>query len=104
LFTDTLLATPIQAEFKVVQQRGRNTVIIVDEFGYSYSCNSKGAQIKSWRCSKRKQKNCTASIRTDDGWIISRKNAHRHEISDLFGAVSVESDNPIVQEYFRQYR
>ena len=102
MFTDTaFLASPIPAEFKVVQQRGRNTVIIVDEMGYSYSCSSKNKQqsIITWRCSKRKQKKCMALINTDESWIVSRKNIHSHETSELFRAIPVKLDDPIVQEY-----
>jgi hypothetical protein len=104
LFTDVLLDSPIQAEFKLMNQRGRSTVIIVDEMGFSYSCSSKAGQtVKTWRCSKRKQKNCPALIKTDMNWILSKRNYHTHEISDLCRAVSVKSDDPLIQEYLRNY-
>jgi hypothetical protein len=107
-FTDTLLDSPIPAEFKVVQQRGRNTVVIVDELGFSYSCSSKaGLHHKNrqhiWRCSKRKQKKCMALINTDHSWIVSRKNIHSHEPCELFRSVPVKLEDEIVQEYFRSY-
>ena len=99
MFTDIYSDCPIQAEFRVVKQHGRDTVILVDEMGYSFSCNNKGAKQISWRCSKRKQKKCMALINTDESWIVSRKNIHSHETSELFRAIPVKLDDPIVQEY-----
>jgi hypothetical protein len=103
LFTDIYSDCPIQAEFRVVKQHGRDTVILVDEMGYSFSCNNKGAKQISWRCSKRKRKKCTAVIYTENGWIVSRKNSHSHDLSDLSNAIRVNSNDPIVQEYVNNY-
>jgi hypothetical protein len=108
-FSDTAnvkLETPIRAEFKVVNQRGKNAVIVVDEMGYSYSCkvDRRWDRIKSWRCSKRKQKKCPALLSTEDEWIISKRHYHTHESIDLSGrAIPVKSEDPIVQEYLRNY-
>jgi hypothetical protein len=78
----------------------------VDELGFSYSSSSKKFHKNRqliWRCSKRKQKKCMALINTDDSWIVSRKNIHNHETSELFRAVPVKLEDEIVQEYFKNY-
>ena len=74
---------PIQAEFKVVKQKGLNSIIIVDELGFTYSCShnqafKKNPNTRTWRCSK-KNKRCTATITTENTWIIAKNRFHNHE-------------------------
>ena len=40
-----------------------------------------------------------ALINTDNSWIVSRKNVHSHEITELFRAIPAKLEDPIVQEY-----
>ena len=74
---------PIQAEFKVVKQKGLDSIIIVDELGFTYSCSNNPASkrnpnTRTWRCSK-KNKRCTATITTENTWIVAKNRFHNHE-------------------------
>jgi hypothetical protein len=52
---------------------------IIDENGYSYNHNytMKNGN-KTWRCCKKKSKECKAYIVTENGWIKERINYHNH--------------------------
>ena len=96
------METPIPAEFKVVRSRGFNTVVLVDDSGYSYSCRSsnypsKKENIRTWRCSK-KNKQCKAFIVTENSWIIKRKNPHNH--NPVEAIKNVICDPGILQDFF----
>ena len=96
------METPIPAEFKVVRSRGFNTVVLVDDSGYSYSCRSsnypsKKENIRTWRCSK-KNKQCKAFIVTENSWIIKRKNPHNHNPDEAIK--NVICDPGILQDFF----
>jgi hypothetical protein len=95
---------PIPAEFKVVKQKGFNTIIIVDELGFTYSCsksgNKKDPTLRSWRCSK-KNKQCIASITTENTWIVARRNTHNHEPGGkIFRSVPINPGDQILQDFF----
>ena len=112
LFTD-FLETPIPAEFKIVRTRGVNSVILVDDSGFSYSSrstknssNSKN-NFKTWRCSK-KNKQCKAYIITENSWIIAQRNSHNHEPPTGYpGEINIRSLDPgdyssSMQDFFSQ--
>jgi len=94
------LETPIPAEFKVIRSRGFNTVILVDDSGYSYSCrsnHSKQGNVRTWRCSK-KNKQCRAFIITENSWIVKRTNYHNHDSDPEIKNVIYDPD--ILQDFF----
>ena len=98
-FSD-FLETPIPAEFKVIRSRGFNTVILVDDSGYSYSCrsnHSKQENVRTWRCSK-KNKQCRAFIITENSWIVKRTNPHNHDPDPQIKNVIYDPD--ILQDFF----
>ena len=91
------METPVLADFKVVKSRnGRNSVIIMDGSGFSFSKSSNHI----WRCSKRHSHKCSAMLKIQEGWIISWKNVHSHEPEELKNAVSVRFEDKAVQNYF----
>ena len=97
---------PIPAEFKVVKQKGFNTIIIVDELGFTYSCsksgNKKDPTLRSWRCSK-KNKQCIATVTTENSWIVSRRNIHNHEPVQVFRSEVVKPDDQMLQDFFSNH-
>lgn len=95
---------PVEAEFKVVNQKGKDSIIIVDELGYTYSIskssiNSLTPHTRTWRCSK-KSKKCTATITTENTWITSRKRFHNHEPGQIIRAEIAKPGDQILLDFF----
>ena len=103
------LDRPVPAEFKAVNQKGVNTLIIVDELGFTYSSSkTKGggyrrdSTLRTWRCSK-KNKQCIATVTTENSWIVSRRNIHNHEPVQVFRSEVVKPDDQMLQDFFSNH-
>ena len=91
-----VLELPIRADFKSVRQKGVNSVVAIDDLGYSYSISAanraKGDDVKTWRCSK-KNKRCRASITTENDWITVKRNVHNHAPTKVYRPVAIDADD-----------
>jgi hypothetical protein len=97
---------PFPAEFKVVKQKGYNTIIMVDDLGFTYSFktrNKRNPNIRNWRCSK-KNKQCIAKITSEDSIIVARKNTHNHEPGGkIFRSVPIYPGDKILKDFFNNH-
>ena len=88
------LECPIRAEFKIVKQKGAESVVIIDDLGYSYAYQTtyKSGKYKNtgklWRCSKKK-KGCKANVITENELIIEKKNRHNHDPTKVLRLVNM---------------
>ena len=77
---NTFFITEFGIPFSLV--RGvKGSTLIVDDLGFQYSILSKQEEtkeIKAYRCSKRSQLSCKATLKIKGEFIIEHRNQHNH--------------------------
>ena len=77
------LDPPVEARFTETKSRKlKKGVNLVDPLGYTYSIVHANSSSKNqtWRCSRKDQLKCKATVNTQDGWIVSKRHEHNHHV------------------------